>query len=174
MVVMYLLCCVYSERLFQHDAEEHVCLHRTQRRRSKRTPAEWEGQQVRSPCPSEGRAIQSGDVSTNIRVSCAPVQPPHPLRGQQVDPPPIASVVEQPRLSELASLEGRQAAAPSTVASFENVAPPPTTAPLPRPVCHMTPHPSPSHDLEDPPTCSPNSPPGSPAGMQSCSSESLL
>lgn len=71
MVVLYLLCCIYSERLFQHDAEEHVCLHRTQCRRSKRTPAEWEGQQVQSSRPSEGGAIQSGCVLTNICVFCA-------------------------------------------------------------------------------------------------------
>uniref|UniRef100_A0A674MJB8 MAP/microtubule affinity-regulating kinase 3 n=1 Tax=Takifugu rubripes TaxID=31033 RepID=A0A674MJB8_TAKRU len=38
---------------------------------STRTPAEWEGQQVQSTGPSEGRATQSGGVSTNIRVFCA-------------------------------------------------------------------------------------------------------
>uniref|UniRef100_A0A674MBI1 MAP/microtubule affinity-regulating kinase 3 n=1 Tax=Takifugu rubripes TaxID=31033 RepID=A0A674MBI1_TAKRU len=58
-------------RLFQHVAEEHVCLHRTRCCRSTRTPAEWEGQQVQSTGPSEGRATQSGGVSTNIRVFCA-------------------------------------------------------------------------------------------------------
>uniref|UniRef100_A0A674NUG6 MAP/microtubule affinity-regulating kinase 3 n=1 Tax=Takifugu rubripes TaxID=31033 RepID=A0A674NUG6_TAKRU len=50
---------------------EHVCLHRTRCCRSTRTPAEWEGQQVQSTGPSEGRATQSGGVSTNIRVFCA-------------------------------------------------------------------------------------------------------
>lgn len=107
-------------------------------------------------------------------VRVAPVQPPHPRRGQQVEPPPIVSVVEQLHLSNLASLEGRQVAAPFMVVSLENVAPLPTMALLPHLVCHMTPQPSPSHDLEDPPTCSLNSPPDSPAGIQSCSLESLL
>lgn len=124
------------------------------------------------------RAVRSSQgvflLISVFSVLVAPVQPPHPLRGQQVDPPLIVSVVEQLHLSDLASLEGRQVAAPFMVISFENVAPLPTTAPLPHPVCHMTLHPSPSHDPEDPPTCSPNSPPGSPAGMQSCSSERLL
>lgn len=109
-----------------------------------------------------------------LPVRVAPVQPPHPRRGQRAEPPPIASAVERLHLSGRASLEGQQVAAPFMAVSFENAAPLPTMAPPPHPVCHMTQRRSPIRDPEDPRTCSPNSHPDSPAGTQSCSPESFL
>lgn len=163
------ICRISTEHLVQHDAEEHVCLHRPRRRRSQRAAAEWEGRQVPSTCLYWGPGAPiGGALLLMLPVRVAPVRPPHPRRGQRAEPPPIASVVERLHLSGRASLEGRRVAAPSMVVSFENAAPLPTTAPPPHPVCHMTQHRSPIRDPEDPPTCSPSSHPDSPAGTQSC------
>lgn len=46
------ICCFDLERLIQHDAEEHLCLHRTQRRRPRRRAAsQREGRQVPTAPP---------------------------------------------------------------------------------------------------------------------------
>lgn len=107
-------------------------------------------------------------LTSPYAVRGAPVLPPRPHRGQWAEPPHTASAVQRLRVSGCASLEGRRVAAPFMVVSFEKDAPPPTTAPPPHPACHMTRQPSPSHGLEVPSTCSPNSPPDSPAGRWSC------